>query len=92
MPRATETFKYYAIPTMKSMYNQMNNILDLMNRENILQRHLIETRQEIRAACHDVAIHSPGVKTSPDTTIRPTHLDQVVCTIFDVRAVGDNHD
>lgn len=47
----------------------INSILSLLETEEILERHLNETRAEIKAACHDIAIHTPGVKTSPDMII-----------------------
>ena len=47
----------------------IQNVMDLMNREAILERHLADTRRDIADACQDIAIHTPGIKTAPDAYI-----------------------
>lgn len=47
----------------------LKTAIDLLRTEAILERHLADTRQDIRRACADIAVHTPGIHTSPDATI-----------------------
>lgn len=44
----------------------INTVIGLLQTEALLERHLEDTRQDIRRACADIAAHTPGVKITPD--------------------------
>lgn len=64
-------YKYISMKTKHTV----QNILSLLETEEILERHLNETRNEIKAACHDIALHTPGVHRSPDMIIGISEAD-----------------
>lgn len=83
---------------MKTTTN-LNNVIDLLQTEALLERHLEDVRQDIRRDCAEIAAHSPGVKTAPDIEIVDVYLplegeamvilDRLGCP--DIRVIVEPH-
>lgn len=53
---------------MKQPHN-IQNVIGLLQTEQILKRHLADTRRDIMRACADIAMRASPIHTSPDINL-----------------------